>query len=238
MIYGELYVRGNGNLPRLQGFEIILEAYQSRTEAKGYSVSTGADFRRSIDIDMHIDLELKAPMNIPFEFELPRDMGFTDCGQHWALEVSFDLPNGSKDSIYRPFQVLPPEILQEIINAVSSTLGFKENLHMRQWRDDSLRGRFYLEAGDAFRKELDGLTLEIHELENHDVKGRFIFDLQEHSLMDYIYALTGRDKVPMPFYLSKKELYLGDGSINIEWISEYFLEAIRRCLESSREKRK
>jgi len=236
LINCELYLKGNGNERSVNVLRIMLEATKVRTAGNGYTKAAGRKHLQTVEIDTAVDLDQHDPLLLPFTLQLPQSISFTDSTLCWSISVELKKGTGSIVSVTRHFQVLPQKILMEILATVESSLGFKENLHVRHWLEDSQKTRFLLEPDYRYKKHLDYVQLEIRETDTGDIEGQFEFDLQERVLTDYVKAILGKDKVHLPFLLKSEELFENTGSMNPEAVTLYFQNEIDRAL-NSREQR-
>ncbi len=92
--------------------------------------------------------------------------------------------------------------------------------------------RFRLTPPDALKTEFDFLDLVMGQLEDGGVEGDVIFDLQEKSIMDYLKAMVGRDKVRTNFRLTRSQLYAEDGNL-----TEAFAEFMRLSIKAITDQR-
>ncbi len=226
-----LHLQGNGRERRIKGFKIILEATRYRTLGNGYAKPIGHDYRQSIEIDTAINLESPKPLSLPFDFQIPKDICFSDRMLSWAIHIDFRRSNGSNESVTRTFEVLPRESFMEILKVAEAIFGFRENLHVREWIKDSRATRFYLEPDDKYKKQLDAILLEIIETEDGNIEGEFEFDLQERKLTDYFRAIAGKDKVRLPFLIKKEDLYDDKGRLKHEVVASYLRKQIDLALQ-------
>lgn len=230
---GKLHLQGNGQERSIKEFVISLEATRYRTSGNGYAKATGTDYKRSIKIDTEIDLYSPKPLSLPFEFQIPKDISFTDSIHAWGIHIEFLRSNGSRTTISRAFAVLPRKSFMDILRVAHCELGFQENLHVREWKKDSHITRFYLEPDEQYQKQLDAILLDLFETEHGDIKGQFEFNLQERTITDYFKAAIGRDRVRLPFLIKAEDLYDETGQTKSEVIADYLREQIDLALQQT-----
>ncbi len=170
----------------------------------------------------------------PFTVFLPSNCRLSrpDCG--WWLMAELDIQKTRKIRQKLPIDVQPAGELIGLIKALEKGPQLRENPKKRLWDPKTGEVRIHLTPPESLRGELDSVRIYGRQ-EGDDMAGRFVFNLQEKTLLDYARAVAGQDRISVGFRFPRSRLFLPDGSLDPVGINEEFARALEQALRGREE---
>jgi sporulation-control protein spo0M len=174
------------------------------------------------------------PREFPFTISLPSNCRLSrpDCG--WWLMAALDIQKTRKIRQKHPIDVQPAGELIGLIKALEKGPQLRENPKKRLWNPKTGEVRIHLTPPESLRGELDSIRV-YGRRDGDQLVGRFVFNLQEKTLLDYARAAVGQDRISVAFRFPRSRLFLPDGSLDPVGINEEFARALEQALTQRQE---
>ncbi|MGV6850753.1 MAG: sporulation protein [bacterium] len=181
--------------------KISLKDFWTEVTSNGKSTQTRTVHKIISQTELQGSFELESlfEYTFPFQFDLPNNCRLSTRGEGLCLIVSLDIPKAIDPQKRQLIEVVPSPSIMTIIQACEQKLGFSEKIKSRKWNKKTLKTTVRLQPPESLESELDYLAFSLLQSENGGVLGEIIFNLQEHSIGDYLKAMLGKDKISQPF---------------------------------------
>jgi hypothetical protein len=218
------------------GDKITAELEEYWTETRG----TGKN-RRTVTVKKTRDykileepfrIEPHAEYSYEFNLKLPLNSRMPTNSTGWNLKVNLDIPMALDPHHTIKLKLIPAKEFLAVTGAMCAKFGFQENPRKSgQWNPGDSSTYMRVDPSEDLKREFDYIAFQLRQT-TIGISGEIIYNLQGKKFMDYLKAAVGMDRIKEDIHLSNEQLFLPDGNINIQEITEPIEKRIKEITVS------